>query len=592
MTLPDFVAPQLATLVERPPDEDGWIHEIKFDGYRLLARVGDGPPRLFTRHAKDWTAKFGATADALARLKLGAAWLDGEVVAPDGTFEGLQQALSEGRHRDLVYFVFDAPFLDGRDRRALPLEDRKALLEKRRPHDGPVRVSEHLLGRGAEVYRQACKLQLEGIVSKRRDAPYRSGRGLAWVKTKCRQAEEFVIVGWTDPEGSRAGFGSLMLGVQGSDGLTYAGRVGTGFDDALLRSLRRELEALARPSPPVRNAPRGRGLHWVEPERVAQVGYSNWTRDRMLRHPVFLGLREDKTARETVRERPLPPPDRLERGSAIAGVRLTNPQRLLFPAAGVTKRELAEYYEAVVDRMLPHVEGRLLSLVRCPRGAGGPCFYQKDPGETMPEAFQRAAIVEGGEPTTRCWIRDLAGLVASAQMDVLELHPWGSRVEALERPDRCIFDLDPSPDVPWRRVVELARRLRSVLEADGRTPFLKTTGGKGLHVVVSVSGLSWPELKAWSKAVADALVRDDPSRLTAKLQKSARTGKIFIDYLRNARGATAVAPYSPRARPSAPVAVPIAWDELTPRLKPDGWTVRSVLKRLKRLSADPWLLLN
>jgi bifunctional non-homologous end joining protein LigD len=433
-----------------------------------------------------------------------------------------------------------------------------------------LRYSDHIEGRGQQVFRRSCEYALEGTVSKRRDSPYRSGRGTDWVKVKCQKRQEFVVGGFTDPRGSRQGLGSLLLGVHEQSRLIYAGKVGTGFSESLLRELRATLGALSRPDSPFDSpVPRAesRGAHWVEPRLVAEVSFSNWTRDHRLRHPSFLGLREDKPAARVVREAP--------------AVRLTHPERVLYPDAGITKADLARYYEEIAPRLLPHIEGRLLALVRCPDGVGGPCFYQKRPPEGAPPSIQRA---EGG-----VFLDDKAGLVALAQLGVLEIHPWGSRLEDLELPDRCTFDLDPGPGVRWADVVRAARDVRDWLRDLGLESFVKTTGGKGLHVVLPLErGPTWGELKAFAARVAWELAARHPDRYTASLSKSARAGRIFIDYLRNGRGATAVAPYSPRARAGAPVSVPLAWKDLTPALDPGRFTVPSLPGTLKRSRKDPW----
>jgi bifunctional non-homologous end joining protein LigD len=618
--LPDFVRPQLATLVQAAPLGDEWFHEIKLDGYRVLARVDRGRVRLLTRSGQDWTARFPTVAAAAAKLKAARALLDGEVVVLDARgvshFQSLQEAWSLKRTADFVYFAFDLLHLDGRDLRDLPLAERKALLARLlRGSRATIRYSHHVEGRGDEFYDRACRQGLEGIVSKRKDAPYRSARGIAWLKVKCSSSQEFVIVGFTDPKGERTGFGALLLGVYDADGaLTYVGRVGTGFDERSLKALHAKLKALEQERSALRSPPGGptRDIHWVKPSLVADVAFTNWTRDGILRHPTFHGLREDKAPREVVRERSKPraaaaPASRSRRHvrtrgaarlstrvsagipAAIAGVTLTHPDRVLYPGQGITKHDLAAFYEEIGDWILPHLVGRPLSLVRCPAGQGASCFYQKHVGPEASEHIEGVKVREKGATRTYAYIEDLAGLISLVQMGVLELHPWGSRVGSLERPDRLTLDLDPAPGVPWKRVVETARRLRSLLAELHLKSFVKTTGGKGLHVVVPLAAKqSWATVKDFSGSIALAMAKREPAQYTASLSKASRTGKIFIDYLRNSQGATAVAAYSTRALPGATVATPLAWDELGVDLRSDHFTVKNLPRRLSALRKDPW----
>ena len=621
-SLPDFVPPQLATLVRAAPGGDGWFHEIKLDGYRVLARIDRGRVTLLTRSGQDWTAKFPGVATAAERLRTKSALLDGEVVVLDAHgvshFQSLQEALSQGRTQDLVYFVFDLLYLDGRDLRSLPLSERKALLARLlRGSDKTIRYSDHVEGQGGAFYDKACRMGLEGIISKQKDAPYRSGRGTAWAKVKCVKSQEFVIVGFTEPKGTRAGFGALLLGVYDKDGaLTYVGRVGTGFDTRSLKALHAKLKARERERSPLKSAPPGstRDIHWVEPKLVADVAFTEWTRDGILRHPTFHGLREDKPAREVVKELPKRPAavessSRGRRGVrtrgaarktkpasasspapvTIAGVTLTHPERILYPGQGITKRDLAAFYEEISDWVLPHVVQRPLSLVRCPAGQGTACFYQKHVGPEASDSIEGVKVKEKGAVRTYAYIEDLAGLVSLAQMGVLEIHPWGSRVGNLEHPDRLTLDIDPAPEVPWKRVIATAGQLRALLLELRLKSFVKTTGGKGLHVVVPLTAKqSWETVKAFAKAIADVMVQRAPEEYTASLSKASRTGKLFIDYLRNSQGATAVAAYSTRARAGAPVATPIAWDELDTNLRSDQFTVKNLPRRLAALKKDPW----
>ncbi len=607
MTLPAWVAPQLATLVSAPPPGDDWLHEIKLDGYRILLRIERGRVKLLTRNRQDWTTRFPAVAEAAAALPVKAALLDGEIVALDragvSSFQALQQADQLEAGRSLVYVAFDLLFLDGRDLRPRPLVERKARLARLlRGRRGRLRYSAHFDVPGRRVYERACRLGLEGIVAKRKTSPYASGRGSGWLKVKCVARQEMVIGGYTDPEGARAEFGSLLLGVHDRDGrLVYAGRVGTGFDQATLRSLGtrlRKLEHRLSPFAPGGPRPPARGAHWVKPELVAEVAFTEWTRDGLLRHPAFEGLREDKPAAQVVRERsrtPTPTRARPIAGGSdgpveVAGVSLTHPDRVLYRDQAITKLGLARYYEAVADWMVPHVADRPLSLVRCPAGDRGACFYQKHAAPGVPTQVKRVRIREsGGRPASYLYVDDLPGLIALAQIGVLEVHQWATRVERIERPDRLVIDLDPAPGLPWPRVVEAAEEARALLQDLGLVSFVKTTGGKGLHVVAPLRPeAGWDALRALGEGIGAEMTRRAPDRYTINPLKTARRGRIFIDYLRNVRGATAVAAYSPRARRGAPVSTPLAWSELSAKTRPEAYTVETVPKRLATLRRDPW----
>jgi bifunctional non-homologous end joining protein LigD len=598
--LPARLRPQLATLADAPPPGDEWVHEIKYDGYRALCRLEDGRARLFTRSGQDWTDRFAPVARACAALPARTAWLDGEVVVLDGEgrarFEALQEALSAKDGSGLRYVVFDLLHEDGTDLRALPLEQRKqrlAVLLRRAGGDGTLRYGDHVVGRGAAFLHQVCAHGLEGIVSKRRDAPHRDGRHPDWRKVRCHERGEFVVGGFTDPGGSRAGLGALLLGAHEDGRLRYVGRVGTGFSDAKLRELRGQLDALEQAASPFAAFPDvPPGSHWTRPELVCEVTFTNWTRDGRLRHPVFVGLRDDKPAREVVRERPsraVVAPRRADETIEIAGVRVSHPDRVLWPDVGVTKAELARYYVDVADWILPHVGGRPLAVVRGPRGHAGATFFQKHIAPGMPAPVRSVRIRDDDGDKDHLVIDDVAGLVALVQMDVLEIHVWGARADDVERPDRLVLDLDPDEDVAWPVVVDGARAARLRLAHLGLESFVKTTGGKGLHLVVPLARRhGWKEMKAFARAVAADLARRLPHAFTINPAKAARRGKIYLDYLRNSRGATAVAAYSSRARPGAPVSVPLAWREVGPRLRPATLTVRTVPERLARLRADPW----
>ncbi len=632
--MPGTFVPQLATQADQPPDGPEWLHEIKYDGYRLIARIERGEVRLRTRSGLDWTGRFPALARALSALPVDSALIDGELVAlaADGTtsFAELQDAIARRDTGGLVFFAFDLLYRDAYDLTGAALEDRKALLAEIVPCEagGTVRYSDHQAGRGPDFFRHACRRGLEGIVAKRRDRPYRPGRGTDWRKIKCQNRDEFVVIGFTEPSGTRHGFGALVLGYYDRAGrLRYAGRVGTGFNDAQLGDLRLRLDAIERREPPAA-LPKGvssKGVHWTEPRLVAEIRYTGWTADAILRHTSFQGVREDKSAEEVVYD---PPPvandprppaasaagPAQSRGAgegggrsapgegasagtkptrdgsiAFEGVRLTNPDRVLYPDRGITKLALAQYYAAVAAWALPHLANRPLSLVRCPEGYDKECFYQKHISSGVPDVVGRVAIADGSAARTYLVIENLAGLVAMVQMGVLEIHPWGSTVAQLETPDRITFDFDPDVGLPWERVSAAAIEMREGLAGIGLRSFAKTTGGKGLHVVVPVTPkLGWEAIKAFAKWVAERFVANYPDRFTANMAKRAREGRIFIDYLRNARGATAIGAFSARARPGAPVATPLFWEEVERGVKPDAFTVQTVPERLAGLNSDPW----
>jgi bifunctional non-homologous end joining protein LigD len=605
--MPGFVAPQLATLVDSVPEGEGWLHEVKFDGYRLLCRIENSHVQFLTRQAQDWTPSFKELADSAKKLSVGQALLDGEVVALDeqgkSNFQRLQNSLKGGNRALLIYFAFDLLHLDGRDLRGVPLVRRKEMLRRlldasagRRDAE-LIRYSEHWTGDGQALYEESCRRGLEGIISKRSDAPYRSERSREWLKIKCLKRQEFVIGGFTEPAGSRSGLGALLLGVfdQRRD-LRYAGRVGTGFTHKSLAELRARLEPLARRTPPFVDPPKGyaaKGVHWVEPKLVAEVRFTEWTEDNLLRHPSFHGLREDKAPAGIVREQErrintAAPAESADEG-AIAGVKLTHPDRLVYPEQNLTKRELASYYEVIADWILPHVARRPLTLVRCPQGRKKQCFYQRHAGESLREPVHIISVKEGKGVAPYVWIDSLGGLVSLVQMGVLEIHTWGARVDRLEEPDRVTFDLDPDPALPWSRLREAAELLRGTMEDLRFGAFAKTTGGKGLHVVVPLAPKQdWDVVKQFAGRVAKRIAYEAPDLYTATASKAKREGKIYIDYLRNAWAATAVCAYSTRARAGAPVSVPLRWDELAHDVRGDYFTVRNVPDRLARISGDPW----
>jgi bifunctional non-homologous end joining protein LigD len=601
--IPEKIHPELATLVSQVPQGNDWIHEIKFDGYRALCRIEKGHASFYTREGNDWTDRFGKLPEAAASLPVNNALLDGEVVVllPNGStsFQALQNSLGKGKEQP-VYYVFDLLYLNGFDLRNVPLLRRKELLASLLGQDGAglIRFSDHFQGSGEDLFKSACQYSLEGIISKRADRPYVQGRTNDWLKIKCLNSQEFVIGGFTEPAGARTGFGALLVGTKENGGLVYRGKVGTGYTDKTLKDLRFRFAKLEQEKSPFSNPPKGaamRNVHWLKPELVAQVEFAAWTRDGILRHPSFQGLREDKKPSEIHRERPAEAP----RGSngpvskkeppEVAGVKISNPDRILYSDQGISKIELARYYEAVSDRALPHIQNRPLMFLRCPEGTEKQCFFQKHAADSVPETVNRIPIDEQGKDVTGLSIDSLRGLISLAQMGVLEIHSWGCRIDKMELPDLMIFDLDPDPSIGWQRVVDAAHEIRALLKHLGLTSFVKTTGGKGLHVEVPlVRRADWDEVKGFSKQIAETLTREYPDKYVAVMSKARRKGKIFVDYLRNGRGATAICPYSTRARAGAPVSVPIHWDELTPDLRPDQFNIRNLPQRLSSLKKDPW----
>jgi bifunctional non-homologous end joining protein LigD len=609
--LPASLPPQLAATAERAPSGKAWLHEIKFDGYRIVAHIEHDKVRLMTRNGLDWTSRLRALAKRLQALPVEDALLDGELVALSASgassFRELQEALSRKQTAQLTYQVFDLVHMDGHDLSKVPLLERKQALAQLLQAagyepGGIVRYSDHVPGQGPEFFEQACSLGLEGVVSKRADAPYRSGRSALWQKVKCaHQNAEFVVGGYTPPAGARSGFGALLLGTLHDGKLEYAGRLGTGFSSRQLEQLHAQLqreEIKRSPFAPTDALPHLRGVHWVKPRLVVAVEYVERTRDGLLRQPTFLGVREDVAPEEiewsadNLEEAPASATRTVRPASSgavqISGVELTHPERILYPEQGVTKLALARYHAAVHEWLLPYLAQRPLVLLRCPEGREG-CFYQKHLPKTQAGSVPRVAIREEDGTVNYVYVRSLADVLALVQHDVLELHAWGCRVDDVEHPDLLVFDLDPAPDVAWAEVLRTARGLRERLQQLGLTPFVRSTGGKGLHLVVPLQPQAdWHTAKEFTRAVAERHAQDEPRLLTTNMSKSKRRGKIFIDYLRNARGATAVASYSPRARPRAPVAVPLRWDELSPALRADHYTLETLPRRLAALKADPW----
>lgn len=605
--VPGALTPQLCTLADHAPEGDNWLHETKFDGYRLFAlKVGD-EVRLMTRGGKDWTDRFPPIVDSMRRLKIDRALIDGEAVIVERSgktsFQRLQQGIKAGSFDDLLFIVFDALRLDDDDLTRRPLVERKEALRRVvKSGVGVIRYSEHVRGHGPELLKRACGHGLEGIISKRVDAVYSQGRSKTWLKVKCSKRQEFVVVGWTAPSGSRSRFGALLLGAHDDAGrLVYTGRVGTGFNEATLKDIGDRLKALVRKTSPLDRAPSAeerRGAHWVEPRLVAEIEFTEWTEDGRLRHPSFQGLREDKEAKDvriesignaaaTAPKRPV-----LRRGAGsepvvIAGVTISSPDRVVYESAGLTKADIARYYESVAERILPHIADRPLSTVRCPQGRGGQCFFQKHLGDSFGGDVLAIDVTEKKGRAKYIGVNSLAGLISLIQFGVLEIHPWGAKADEQERPDTLTFDLDPGEGVGFDRVRQGAARVREILEDLEIASFVKTSGGKGLHVVAPLTpSAGWDEIKSFAGAVALRMSREEPERYLAKMTKSARSGRIFVDYLRNGRGATSVAPYSTRAREGAPVSMPLRWAELA---KVEGGAQFSVTNTPARLRGrDPW----
>lgn len=590
---PAFRPVQLATLVDSVPAGDGWLFEMKYDGYRCLAAVDGEAVRLYTRNGLDWTEQFGAIVEPLQKLKLRAAIIDGEICAFDAKgrtdFTTLKTALTEGGR--LEYFAFDLLQLDGKDLTGEPLIKRKAALEKclgKTARQDPVQYSSHVTGHGQKVFEALCRDGHEGVIAKRAGDPYRGERSKSWLKIKCLKRQEFVIGGWS-PSQKRKGFASLLLGTWEAGKLLYRGRVGTGFSQDMLEEIGAMLDKRTRKTSPFVAVPKefSRNAHWVTPDLVAEIAFTELTGDDILRHPSFIGLRGDKPAKEVAMEKPIT----LAGGEATAewlGVRLTSPDRVVYPGQGITKAELVAYYEAVAPAMLPHIENRPLSLVRCPQGRTKHCFFQKhDTGGFPPQLLSKAIAEKDGEKKDYFYLTDLAGLVAGTQMNVLEWHVWGSRFPRIEKPDRLVFDIDPDEDLDFSAVISAAQAIRDRLEDLGLTSVPMVSGGKGIHVIVPLKpGREWPEVKAFCRALATRMAEDEPERFTASLSKARRKGRLFIDYLRNERGSTAICPWSVRSRPNAPVAVPVGWDEVPKLKQANGFSLDAAAERAG--GTDPW----
>jgi len=603
--LPDELSPQLATLATRPPAQpEDWLFEIKFDGYRMLVRVEHGKARLFTRNGHDWTSKLRPMQKAIDGLKWPPGWFDGEIVVPnnDGIpdFDALQQSFLTGDTDDVVLYLFDLPYFDGHDLRDLPLEQRRAVLKElllSAPSDR-VRFSEAFDAAPHGIIASACKLGLEGIIAKRRSSRYQSSRSVDWIKLKCGLRQEFVIGGYTDPQGTRAGFGALLLGVHDAKGaLQYAGNVGSGFSQRNLAELKKALVAQARSTSPFAGQAEIEGKpRWVAPTLVAEVSFGAWTRAAHIRHAVFRGLRTDQDASAIIREKVL----RVNTAKVVSATgqpstqttyrhpQITNPQRVIDARTGTTKLDLVRYYGVVGTLMMKHLKGRPVSLVRAPDGVDGPLFFQKHAEtEKLPGIGQLDPALDNSH-SAMLQVVSAQGLLSAAQWNVVEFHTLNTGTASFQHPDRMVFDLDPGEAVPWAQVQEAAQLMRAFLKQLGLPSFLKTSGGKGLHVVVPVRRVhDWDTVKGFSQAIVQHMARTIPQRFVARSGPKNRVGKIFIDYLRNGLGATTVCAWSARARPGLGISVPVAWSELPSLRAGDHWTVKTLHQRLDT-GNEPW----
>jgi bifunctional non-homologous end joining protein LigD len=611
--LPAKLAPQLATLVDAPPgDHSDWFFEVKFDGYRMLARVDGARIQLFTRNGNDWTDKLKPLRAEIERLGLADGWYDGEIVIlndkglPD--FGALQNAFDASRSKAIVYFIFDAPFMGGYDLREAPLEARRALLRSALAADSSdiVRFSESFDAPARSIVASACQMGLEGVIAKRRDSAYRSARSADWLKLKCAHRQEFVVGGWTEPKASRSGLGALLLGVYDAGQLRYAGSVGSGFDGKTLSSTRAKLDGIAAAASPFADGEDiPSGVHWVEPKLVAEVTFGEWTSTGRVRHSVFHGLRLDKDPSSIVREKAAPTPRGAKalapaKGAATDSaaepvshalsdrIKITNPERVIDKASGITKVELVRYYGLVGKLMLPHLEGRPVSLVRAPSGVQGQLFFQKHAEvEKLPGVARLDQALDPEHPPM-LEVATADGLLSAAQWNVVEVHTQNALAKDYERPDRVVFDLDPGEGVDWAMIQQAALLMKGFLEELGLAPFLKTSGGKGLHLVVPLKPKTgWDPSKAFTRAIVEHVSKTLPQLFVAKAGGGNRVGKIFIDWLRNGRGATTACAWSARSRPGLGISVPVGWDELAHLRGGDHWNIRTAQTRLD-VGNDPW----
>ena len=586
---PPFRPVQLATLVDTVPTGDRWLHEMKYDGYRTLVAVGGGEARAYTRSGLDWSDRFPSIVAEAAKLKVRSALIDGEAVVLDAdgksSFQALQGAL-KGAPATIDYYAFDLLELDGEDLTALPLLERKERLRAILPEGSEqLRYSDHIRGSGEKLLANFCSADLEGVISKLATAKYVGSRAGTWVKTKCIKRQEFVVIGWTPSDKSRT-FRSLILGVHEKGALRYAGKVGTGFNNAELFQLMEIMAPLEQKEPTVK-APRAevRGAHWLKLVLVAEIAYTEMTNEGTLRHPSYLGLREDKKPEAVVLETEAPVAEAA--APAVSAVKISNAERVIFPESNITKGQLAEYYAAVAPVMLPWVGSRPISLVRCPQGRAKKCFFQKHDAGSFGDSVKHVGILEkDGHEEPYLFIDTVDGLMTCVQMGTIEFHGWGARIEDVEKADRLVFDLDPDEGLDFEAVRRAAFQFRDILRSIGLETFPMVTGGKGVHVIAPlVPKAEWPEVKDFAHRLAQAVAQSDPENFTAALPKMQRKGRIFVDYLRNQRGATAVMPYGVRARPEAPVAAPITWKEMETIDKPSYFHIGDAAELVKRATS-------
>jgi bifunctional non-homologous end joining protein LigD len=617
--LPELLKPQLATLVEKAPGGE-WSYEIKFDGYRIMARIDHDEVKLFTRNGHDWTHKLPRQAEALAALGLESAWLDGEMVVaneqgvPD--FQALQNAFDSGRSGNILYYLFDMPYLNGVDLREVPVEERRvALSTVLNPNKDPLlRFSDSFSEEPQALLNSACQMQMEGLIGKRLGTPYVSRRSSDWIKLKCKHRQEFVVVGFTDPKGSRNAFGALLLGLHDRDSgeLRYAGKVGTGFNETTLKRIYEQLKPLQTKKIPVVNPPSGfdaKGVHWLKPILLAEVAFAEMTKEGSVRHAVFHGLRDDKPAEDITEERPkavktsaakkttaekpstpakkkaAPAPSQI--GLGEGKVRITHPDRVIDASSGATKVQLAEYYASVAEWILPELKDRPVALVRAPDGIAGELFFQKNAERLAIPGITTLDKALTGQPVMI--INNAEALIGAVQMSTVELHTWNATSDNLDKPDRFVLDLDPDPALPWKSMVEATQLTLSVLDELGLKAFLKTSGGKGIHLVVPLTRkLGWDEVKDFSHAIVSHMARLLPERFSAVSGPKNRVGRIFIDYLRNGLGATTICAYAVRTREGLPVSMPIFRQEVAELKGGNQWNLHNALERLAEVGDEPW----
>lgn len=623
--LPELLKPELATLVESAPSGE-WSYEIKFDGYRIMARIDHGNVKLFTRNGHDWTHKLPGQAEALAALGLESAWLDGEMVVaneqgvPD--FQALQNAFDSGRSGNIVYYLFDLPYLNGVDLREVPVEERRAALATvLKPNENPLLRFSDAFGESPEaLLNSACEMQMEGLIGKRLGSPYVSRRTNDWIKLKCKHRQEFIVVGFTDPKGARSAFGALLLGLHDRDSgeLRYAGKVGTGFNEATLKRIHEQLKPLQTKKPSVVNPPSGfeaKGVHWLKPTLLAEVAFAEMTKDGSVRHAVFHGLRDDKPAEDITEELPktvntsaskaakkksvAEKPDTADPKTApstaapsqigLAGgkVRITHPDRVIDASSGTTKMQLAEYYASVAEWILPQLKDRPVALVRAPDGIAGELFFQKNAERLAIPGIVTLDKELTGQPVMI--INNAKALIGAVQMSTVELHTWNATSVDLDKPDRFVLDLDPDPALPWKSMIEATQLTLTVLDELGLKAFLKTSGGKGIHLIVPLTRKhGWDEVKDFSHAIVSHMAKLLPDRFSAVSGPKNRVGRIFIDYLRNGLGATTICAYAVRTREGLPVSVPIFREEVAELKGGNQWNVHNVHERLAEIGDEPW----